>query len=285
MMISMLKILLIHRIRLPHTIERGLMPSIIAISNEKGGVAKTTTALSLGASLAEFGQRTLLIDLDPQANLTLAFGNEPGQMENTIGSVLMDAKTSLQTILETSFPGLLLIPSNSNLEEAVSTLSVSRKNIFQLRNTLTSPSFQEFDFILIDCPPSLGFITHLALVAANLLVIPTQSEYFSAYALRNMMALIREIRNDSNPNLAYRILITLFDRRNRAHRDIQTQLLHTFGEGLFKTIIEVDTKLRESPIIGLPINQYRPTSRGALQYRNLAEELLIYVEKTNTEST
>jgi chromosome partitioning protein len=261
------------------------MASIIALSNEKGGVAKTTTALSLGACLASLGQQTLLIDLDPQANLTLAFGYEPGQLENTVSNVIMDTITSFQTPLDTSLPNLYLIPSNSSLEQAGQTISTSKENLFRLRNAITRSSFQTFDYILIDCPPSLGVVTRLALAAANLLIIPTQSEYFSAYALRNMMSIIREIRKDVNPNLAYRILITLFDRRNRAHRDIQTQLEHTFGEGLFKTMIEVDTKLRESPIIGLPIIQYRPNSRGSIQYRALAEELLLYVEKTNSEST
>lgn len=262
---------------------RSNMTNIIAISNEKGGVAKTTTALSLGASLSEIGQRILLIDLDPQANLTLALGYEPGKLETTISDIILDSVTSIENPLETSLPNLFLVPANSNLETTEQVLK-GAKNIRQrLKLAIERSNHQIYDFILIDCPPSLSISTQLALTAANLLIIPTQSEYFSAYALRNMMTLIRDIRDGSNPNLAYRILITLYDRRNRTHRDIQTQLETTFGEGLFKTIIEVDTKLRESPIIGLPIIQYKPTSRGALQYRNLAEELLIYVEKTNSE--
>ena len=260
------------------------MAIIIAISNEKGGVAKTTSAISLGASLAETGHRILLIDLDPQANLTLALGYEPGKLESTIGDVILDSGTTIQNPLETSLPNLFLIPANSILEQAERAITPSKIIRDRLRQAIERSDLLIYDFILIDCPPSLGINTQLALTAADLLIIPTQSEFFSAYALRNMMTLIRDIRVESNPNLAYRILITLYDRRNRAHRDIQTQLETTFGDGLFKTIIEVDTKLRESPILGLPITLYKPTCRGALQYRNLAEELIIFTEKTNSES-
>jgi chromosome partitioning protein len=260
------------------------MANIIAVSNEKGGVAKTTSVLSLGASLAEIDQRVLLIDLDPQANLTLALGYEPGKLETTIRDVILDSVTTIQNPLDTSLPNLFLVPSNSSLEQVEQVITPTKNNKFRLRNAIEKSNNQSYDYIIIDCPPSLGLCTQLALTAANLLIIPTQSEYFSAYALRNMMTLIRDIRAETNPDLAYRILITLYDRRNRAHRDIQTQLETTFGEGIFKTIIEVDTKLRESPIIGLPITQYKPTSRGALQYRNLAEELILYVEKTNSET-
>lgn len=259
------------------------MTNIIAVSNEKGGVAKTTSVLSLGAALAEVGQSVLLIDLDPQANLTLALGYEPGKLVTTISNVILDSVTSIQNPLDTSLPNLFLIPSNSSLEEADQVITPSKNNKYRLRNAIERSKHQSYDYVIIDCPPSLGICTQLALTAANLLIIPTQSEYFSAYALRNMMTLIRDIRAETNPDLAYRILITLYDRRNRAHRDIQAQLETTFGDGIFKTIIEVDTKLRESPIIGLPITQYKPTSRSALQYRNLAEELIIYVEKTNSE--
>jgi chromosome partitioning protein len=132
---------------------------------------------------------------------------------------------------------------------------------------------------LIDCPPSMGAVVTNAFTASDLLIIPTQAEYFSAYALRDMMTLVRRIRKDTNPHLAYRILITLLDQRNRAHRTIREQLQQAFGVGLFETVIEIDTRLRESPIIGLPITQYRPNSRGSQQYRVLAQELMEYVEQ------
>jgi chromosome partitioning protein len=260
------------------------MNYIIAISNEKGGVAKTTSTLSLGAALAEAGKKVLLIDLDPQANLTLALGFEPGKVEHTSGDLLMDATPLLETCRATSIAGLDLVPANTGLEQAEQVLPVYLNYTSRLRNVVESAGSLPYQIILIDCPPSLGAITINALTTADLLIIPTQAEYFSAYALRDMMAVVRQVRTEDNPKLAYRVLITLLDQRNRTHRDIRDQLERTFGIGLFKTVIEIDTKLRESPILGLSISQYKPNSRGALQYRNLAEELIQYVEQANSET-
>lgn len=260
------------------------MTYTIAISNEKGGVAKTTTTLSLGAALVEVGKKTLLIDLDPQANLTLALGLEPGKIELTSGKVLLDSAPLLTALTTTNIPGFDLVPSNINLEQAEQTMPIYLNHTSRLRNAIEAAGPLPYDFILIDCPPALGAITANALSASNLLIIPTQAEYFSAYALRDMMSIIRQTRAEDNPKLAYRILVTMLDQRNRTHRDIRDQLERTFGMGLFKTVIEIDTKLRESPILGIPITQYRPTSRGAQQYRNMAEELLAYVQQTNTET-
>jgi len=260
------------------------MSYVIAISNEKGGVAKTTTALSLGAVLSEIGQRVLLIDLDPQANLSLALGFEPGKMEHTSADLLMDSNALADACVQTNFSNLDLIPANIGLEQTEQVLPVYLNYTTRLRDAIETAQHLPYDIMLIDCAPSLGAVTTNALTAADLLIIPTQAEYFSAYALRDMMSIVRQVRSDDNPSLAYRILITLLDQRNRAHRDIRDQLERTFGEGLFKTVIEIDTKLRESPILGLPITQYRPNSRGAQQYRSLAEELIRYVQQTNQET-
>jgi chromosome partitioning protein len=260
------------------------MAYTIAISNEKGGVAKTTSTLSLGASLAETGHKVLLIDLDPQANLTLALGFEPGKVEQTSGDILLDAVPLLKACRATNIVGLDLVPANTGLEQAEQVLPVYLNYTSRLREAIETASLLSYEIILIDCPPSLGAITINALTAADLLIIPTQAEYFSAYALRDMMAIIRQVRSEDNPKLAYRILVTLLDQRNRTHRDIRDQLERTFGVGIFKTVIEIDTKLRESPILGLSISQYRPNSRGAIQYRSLAEELIEYVEQTNSEA-
>ena len=245
------------------------MAYIIAISNEKGGVAKTTSTLSLGASLAEVGQRVLLIDLDPQANLSLALGFEPGRVQNTSGSILLDNTPLLESLIQTNIAGIDLVTANPTLEQAEQVLPIYLNYTTRLRNSIEGAGELPYNFILIDCPPSLGAITINALTTADLLIIPTQAEYFSAYALRDMMTIIRQIRSEDNPKLAYRVLVTLLDQRNRAHRDIREQLERTFGIGLFKTVIEIDTKLRESPILGLPITQYKPNSRGAIQYRGL----------------
>jgi chromosome partitioning protein len=260
------------------------MTYIIAISNEKGGVAKTTSTLSLGAALAELAQRILLIDMDPQANLSLALGFEPARMEHTSSSVLLDNTPLKESILETNISSVDLVTANTSLEQAEQVLPIYLNYTTRLRNAIEAAEPLPYNFILIDCPPSLGAITINALTAADLLIIPTQAEYFSAYALRDMMTIIRQIRAEDNPKLAYRVLVTLLDQRNRAHRDIREQLERTFGIGLFKTVIEIDTKLRESPILGLPITQYKPNSRGATQYRGLAEELIQYVQQTNPET-
>lgn len=254
------------------------MSFVIAMSNEKGGVAKTTSTLSLGASLAELNHKVLLIDLDPQSNLSLALGLESGEAEITSANVLIENAALRTAIRRTEVQNLELVPSHARIETAEQFLPMRSHYLSTLHNALAAADVK-YDYILLDCPPALGAITLNALSAADLLIIPTQAEYFSAYALRNMMGSIRRVRQESNPKLAYRILVTLLDRRNRTHRNIFEQLQTTFGQGVFTTVIEVDTKLRESPIAGIPITQYRPTSRGSQQYRVLAQELIEYAKE------
>lgn len=254
------------------------MSFVIAMSNEKGGVAKTTSTLSLGASLAELNHKVLLIDLDPQSNLSLALGLESGEAEITSANVLVENAALRTAIRSTDVQNLDLVPSHARIESAEQFLPMRSHYLSTLHNALEAAAVK-YDYILLDCPPALGAITLNALSAADLLIIPTQAEYFSAYALRNMMGSIRRVRQESNPRLAYRILVTLLDRRNRTHRNIFEQLQTTFGQGVFTTVIEVDTKLRESPIAGIPITQYRPTSRGSQQYRVLAQELIEYAKE------
>lgn len=255
------------------------MTYTIAISNEKGGVAKTTTTISLGAALAEAGQRVLMIDLDPQANLTLATGLETNAVSISSSNILVEAAPLLSAKQHTEIENLDIIPAHPNIDSAEQYLPIRTNYSATLRRAIDNASPLPYAYILFDCPPFLGAITQNALSAANLLIIPTQAEFFSAYALRNMMGMIRRVRQESNPDLAYRILITMLDRRNRTHRNIEEQLKNTFGKGLFETIIEIDTKLRESPIAGLPITQYKPNSRGSQQYHVLAQELMEYAKE------
>jgi chromosome partitioning protein len=259
------------------------MPRTIAVSNEKGGVAKTTTALSLGAALAELGNRVLLIDLDAQANLTLALGFEPGESEKTSSHIMLDNEPISNVSRKTDIENLDLSPSSSRIESSEQFLPVRTNYSTILQRALRTGPGLPYDYVMIDCPPALGAITRNALAAADLLLIPTQAEYFSAYALRNMMGLIRRTREADNPNLAYRILVTMLDRRNRTHRNIHEQLRATFGSGVLNTVIEMDTKLRESPIAGLPITQYKAAARGSTQYRVLAQELMEYAKETENK--
>jgi chromosome partitioning protein len=226
------------------------------------------------------GFRVLVIDLDAQANLTLSLGFEPGEAEHTSSDIMLNNAPLLSACRKTDVENLDLIPSNSRIETSEQFLPVRTNYTTILQRAITGASSMPYDYIILDCPPALGAITQNALAAADLLLIPTQAEYFSAYALRNMMTLIRRIREENNPNLAYRILVTMLDKRNRTHRNIHDQLRATFGEGVFNTVIEIDTKLRESPIAGLPITRYKSGSRGSTQYRVLAQELMEYAKET-----
>ncbi len=255
------------------------MTHIIAIANEKGGVAKTTTAISLGGALVEMGKDALLIDLDPQANLSLALGVTPHNVRRSIADVLLNSATALSVSRETSIPGLDLIPSNAETGMAERFLPIRQNYKHVLRQSLDQ--IRVYDIIILDCPPSMGAISQNALAAANLLIIPTQAEYFSAYALRNVMGTIRSIRAQDNPALTYRILITMLDVRIGSHKVLSKQLRATFGKAIFETKIQIDSKLRESSIAGLPITHYVPRSRSAQQYRALAQELTQYAKTEN----
>ena len=256
------------------------MPHIIAIANEKGGVAKTTTVVSLAGALLQAGHEVLVIDLDTQANLTLALGLTPSKVRRSISDVLLNSVSLLSVSRETSVPGIDLVPSNADMGLAERFLPVRQNYETILYNTLhNNPGLSAYQFILIDCPPSLGAVTTNALTAADYVIAPTQPEYFSAYGLRSLMAAIRRVRGQNNPTLAYFILVTMMDRRNRIHRTLLEQLQATFREGLLSTVIEVDTKLRESTVAGLPITHYFPKSRSALQYAALAQELVAHVQE------
>ena len=258
------------------------MSYIIAVANEKGGVAKTTSSISLGAALVESGAKVLLVDLDSQANLTLALGMEPYKNQRSLISVLLDGAALSSIWRESGIPGLFVAPSNYEMGVAERLLPTRPGYEVTLRKVLTTQA-EDYQFIVLDCPPFLGALTLNALTAANLLMIPTQAEYFSIYAIRNMMGLIRRVRSQHNPDLTYRLLLTMFDRRNRIHRTLAEQLQSTFGNGLLETIVETDTKLRESPIAGMPIIYQFPKSRAAMQYRALAQEIIQYAQETTAQ--
>lgn len=267
-------------------------PLMIAIANYKGGVAKTTSVVSLAGALVKHGQEVLVIDLDAQANLTLALGKDPQRLRGSIADVFFNSASLLSVSRETDIPGLDLVPSNSTMEVAERFLPMRQDYELLLRRILHSelrpaaesalrelrPPVIQYDFVIMDCPPFLGAVTLNALSAADLLIIPTQPEFFSAYALRGMTQTIQQVRSRFNPDLLYRILITMFDRRNRIHRHIAEQIHQAFGEGVFKTVIPIDTKLRESAVEGVPISHHKSQSRSALQYDALAQELISYVQ-------
>ncbi len=253
------------------------MSRVISIANEKGGVAKTTTTLSLCGALVEVGYRVLAIDLDPQANLSLSLGQEDARNNYSLVDILLNAIPFEQAIKTTDQEKLTLLPANNQLGLAERLFPAKVNYQFLLRDLLEAHQ-EDYDFILIDCPPFLGALTTNALMVSDLLILPTQAEYYSVYALRNMMTLIRQIRANGNAKLRYRLLLTMFDKRNRIHCTLAEHLRTTFAKGVFDTVIEVDTRLRESPIAGKSIIYHAPKSRSALQYRFLAQEIIQYVK-------
>ena len=252
------------------------MTKIIAISNQKGGVAKTTTCLSLGACLAEMGQMVLLIDLDPQANLTLSLGLNPQELRRTVGDALLGNASLVSVSRESPMFGLDILPANHGLTLLDKALYGRSGYQFRLQEGLgeIEPGF--YNFVLIDCPPSLGTLTLNALTAADLAIIPIQCEYFAAKTLNRHIDVLKRVREKTNPQLAYRVLVTMYDQRNGICRVILGQMQRKLDSLLFETRIDVDTKLRESPVYGQPITLYAPKTRGAEQYRALAQELLSY---------
>lgn len=250
------------------------MTQIIAIANGKGGVGKTTSALSLGGALADQDQQVLLVDLDPHANLTLSLGVKPAQLNRTAADLLLGKMEVDQVSINSTVPNLYLVPANNELSLAERFVTLREEYEYLLRDRIRAT--QGFDFILMDCPPALGPLTLNGLTAADLLIIPTQCEYYSAHALRDMLGQIRIIRERTNPHLRYRLLLTMVDLRNRVHRNLNDQIRQAFGKATFNTAIEIDTKLRESPVFGKPITAYASSSRAAQQYRSLAGELMQY---------
>lgn len=233
--------------------------------------------------MVEAGCKVLLLDLDAQANLSLALGQEPGKALHSSANLLLGTQTIFNTIQKLPIENLEVIPSSSEIGLAERHLPIQLNYENRLRDLLHKSSLH-YDFVLMDCPPFLGAVTLSALVASDLLLIPTQAEYFSIYALRNLMDLVRKVRRQFNPQLTYRLLLTMVDRRNRTHRVLAEQLRESFPNGLLDTVIEIDTKLRESPIAGVPILNHAPRSRAATQYRALAQEIMIYAKTTPVQS-
>jgi chromosome partitioning protein len=250
------------------------MTTIVAVSNQKGGVAKTTTCLSLGACLSEMGYLVLLVDLDPQAHLTLSMGLQPKTLRRTVGDALLRNNSLVSVSRESSVQGLDIVPANQGLVVLEKALYGQQGFQFRLKSGLDAMGDSFYDFILMDCPSSFGTLTLNALTAADLLIIPIQCEYFAARTLLNYIKLARRTKEKTNPELRYRVLVTMYDRRNRICRVTFEHMQSKLNEIMFETIIEVDTKLRESPALGQPITSYASKTRGAEQYRALAKELL-----------
>ncbi len=251
---------------------------VIALSHSKGGVAKTTTAISLGTALTEHMKRILLIDLDPQAGMAPLLGLGMSPSQRSMAQVFFDPTSIERAIQHTDVLGMDIVSSSHELSIAEQYLPLHQNYQYRLRRILREVE-PIYDFVLLDCPPFLGAVTLNAIVAAHMLIIPTLPEMLSVAGMHHMREWVINTKVDNNPYLTYRILITMYDKRNRSHIEIAEKLRQKLGEEMFETMIGVDNKVRESQILGKPVLVHAKNSRASLQYRALAQEVLNYVER------
>lgn len=246
---------------------------VAVVSHPKGGVAKTTSVTGLAGALVEAGYRVLVVDLDPQGSLTLALGYSPQEVSVSIADLLQYRQPLANVILTTQVSGLDLIAASPRLRQLQYELR-QQDGYTVLRSFFRPWSAQtRYDFLLVDTPPGQDWLTLNALVMADQVLMPTQPEYFAAYALRYLLQAIRWVRLRFHPALVYRAFLTMYHPRQRAHRWIRARLEATLGPGLCRTPIPVDAKVREAAIAGLPVTHYAPQSRAARAYRELAQEV------------
>jgi len=250
-----------------------MRPRIVAVANQKGGVGKTTTAISLGATLAAYERGTLLVDLDPQSNCTSGLGVEPAEGDITSYEILTGEGELSRAIRATDFPHLSLIPATPDLAGAeVELVSVVGRE-FRLRDALAP--HRRHRFILVDCPPSLGLLTVNALAAADALLIPIQCEYFALEGVSELMRTVEDVRRFLNPNLAIDgVLLTMYDDRTNLARQVASEVRSVFGDLVFDAVVPRNVRLAEAPSYGRPIQAYDLRCRGSQAYLHLGREYL-----------
>jgi chromosome partitioning protein len=258
------------------------MCKTIAIANQKGGVGKTTSAINLAASLAVLEYKTLLIDADPQANATSGVGIDPRTVETSIYECIIDQVDPKTVITETETPNLYLLPAHIDLVGAeIEMINLPERELMMKK--LLAPIKDEYDFIIIDCSPSLGLVTVNSLTASDSVIIPVQCEYFALEGLGKLLNTIKIVQTRLNPNLEIEgILLTMFDTRLRLSKQVVEEVKMHFQDLVFNTIINRNTRLSEAPSFGKTIVMYDANSTGAINYLNLAREIL---EKNNLATT
>ncbi len=249
---------------------------VIAIANQKGGVGKTTTAINLGGALAQLGKRVLCLDLDPQANLTVGLGIDLNTVEKNIANVLIEPDTSLESIIRpTKTKNLDVAPATLELSAAEVELFNAIGREMALRDKLTAEIAQRYEFIIIDCPPTLGLLTLNALVAANGVIIPVQTQYYSLKGVAALLRIIKTVQSRLNPHVkVLGMLATFYDSRTILGRDMLDSLKEIGNHQVFDTVIRQSVKVGEAPTAGLPITEYDRRSDAAKAFVDLAREVV-----------
>lgn len=250
------------------------MSRIIAIANQKGGVGKSTTAINLSACLGEMGQKVLVIDMDPQGNTTSGLGIEKEMQENTVYELLLGECKLEECLIDLEFEGVTLIPSNVNLAGAeIELIGVENKE-FVLKEQIDSVR-DEYDFVVIDCPPSLNMLTINAMTTADTVLVPIQCEYYALEGLSQLMHTIELVQERLNPDLTMEgVVFTMYDARTNLSLQVVENVKSNLNQTIYKTIIPRNVRLAEAPSHGMPINYYDGKSTGAESYRLLAEEVI-----------
>ncbi len=256
------------------------MSVVIVIANQKGGVGQTTTALNLGVALSEVGQRTLLVDLDPQSALSAGLGVDSYQLDETIYDVLVNSRVTMQSVIRPVRPNLDVVPSNIDLAAAEIELisAIGREYIFK---EALAPVRGNYDYILVDPPPSLGLLTVNALTAADEVIIPLQCEYLALRGMRSLLETIEKVRAKLNPHMEIRgILGTMFNARTLHAQEVMDEIRSVFGDKVFDVVIKSSIRFAEAPVVHQSLLEYDPRHEGAMAYRKLAE-VIVNGEKTS----
>ena len=250
---------------------------IIAVANQKGGVGKTTTAINLGAALAGVGYKVLLVDIDPQGNASTGLGFAPEERRANTYDLLLDEAPMSRVVHETSVDGLFLAPSTTDLSSADIELVANEKRSFLLHDALRHPDLgaYQLDYVLIDCPPSLNLLTVNAMVAADSVLVPLQSEFFALEGLSQLMMTVREVREVANSRLRIEgVVLTMYDGRNRLSQQVEKDARDNLGGLVFQTIVPRNVRVSEAPSYAMPVLSYDPNSKGSVAYRALAKEIV-----------